>query len=132
MDDPIVVTVVKEPQLVVVPVKVGPAGPAGRAGRGFSWHGQWHHGDECEPGHVAKYNGAIWVSLTNTTGEDAPSFDNPKWAPVFTNQELQGPPGQTVMVGRRWFGVGPPTVVVGSSPGDEYVDVNNGDLYQLI
>jgi hypothetical protein len=33
--------------------------------------------------------------------------------------------------GRRWYGDGPPTVVVGAALGDEYVDRQTGDLYIL-
>ncbi len=32
---------------------------------------------------------------------------------------------------RRWWGEGPPDVVVGASPGDEYVDRLTLDLYVL-
>ena len=31
----------------------------------------------------------------------------------------------------RWYGDGPPGVIVGSSPGDEYLDRLTGDLYTL-
>lgn len=44
-----------------------------------------------------------------------------------------GPAGATTTVSgiKRWYGEGPPTVVVGSSPGDEYLDRLTGDLYIL-
>ncbi len=38
----------------------------------------------------------------------------------------QGAPGQP-----RWTGQGPPGVVIGASPGDEYLDVLTGDVYRL-
>lgn len=135
--DDIHVQVVQEPTIVVVPVQRGAIGPPGPSGQGFEWHGDWHWGEECDPGHVTKHNGTIWVSLTHTTGSDEPSDANPKWAAVFRSSELQGPTGPagpTIVIEttrRRWFGVGPPTLVVGSSLGDEYVDVNTGDLYTL-
>lgn len=43
-----------------------------------------------------------------------------------------GPPGSQGSVGgRRWYGDGPPGTVVGSAPGDEYLDRLTGDLYYL-
>jgi hypothetical protein len=42
----------------------------------------------------------------------------------------QGPPG-TSATGKRWYGAGPPTLIVGSSPGDEYIDSLTGTLYVL-
>lgn len=32
---------------------------------------------------------------------------------------------------KRWYGEGPPTLIIGSSPGDEYVDALTGTLYVL-
>lgn len=32
---------------------------------------------------------------------------------------------------KRHYGNGPPLVVVGATPGDEYVDISTGDLYEL-
>lgn len=40
-----------------------------------------------------------------------------------------GPSGTTVM---RFYGAGPPGVVLGAHPNDEYVDTDNGDLYVLL
>lgn len=42
-----------------------------------------------------------------------------------------GPPGPSGSGNRRWYGEGPPTVVPGSSAGDEYVDTNTMDTYIL-
>jgi hypothetical protein len=39
----------------------------------------------------------------------------------------QGEPG----VQKRWYGEGPPGVIIGASPGNEYVDTLTGDLYVL-
>lgn len=45
---------------------------------------------------------------------------------------LVGPPGPQGNPGQpRWAGEGPPTVVVGASPGDVYLDTLTGDLYLL-
>jgi hypothetical protein len=41
----------------------------------------------------------------------------------------QGPPGTPV--GRRWYGMGTPGTIVGSSPGDEYLDIETGTLFRL-
>lgn len=38
-----------------------------------------------------------------------------------------GPPGE----GRRWYGEGPPRDLPNAVVGDEYLDTENGDLYQL-
>lgn len=43
----------------------------------------------------------------------------------------QGPSGPPGGAQRRWYGEGPPTVVVGAAPGDEYMDTLTGDLYLL-
>ncbi len=45
----------------------------------------------------------------------------------------EGPPGpQGPAGGRRFYGVGPPPVlIVGSTLGDEYLDIASGDLYNL-
>ena len=44
----------------------------------------------------------------------------------------QGIPGSSSVVGgNRYYGEGPPGVVLGASPGDEYVNSLNGDLYRL-
>ena len=43
-----------------------------------------------------------------------------------------GPPGPPGAQGtRRYTGVGPPTVVIGARPHDEYLDTSTGDLYTL-
>jgi len=41
-----------------------------------------------------------------------------------------GPPGAG-SGGTRWYGEGPPSVIVGAQPNDEYVDTLTGDLYVL-
>jgi hypothetical protein len=41
-----------------------------------------------------------------------------------------GPPGPATG-GKRWYGEGPPGVIVGAEPRDEYVDILTGDLYVL-
>lgn len=42
-----------------------------------------------------------------------------------------GIPGDDLRV-ERFYGEGPPGLVVGASPGDEYVDTLTGDLYVLM
>ncbi len=42
-----------------------------------------------------------------------------------------GPPGESSGI-KRWYGNGPPDVVVGAAPNDEYVDLDTGDLYILV
>lgn len=66
----------------------------GQRGFGFEWHGEWHMGHECEPGHVAKYQGALWISLAPTEGHEYPREDSPKWAVVFSAEELRGEHGE--------------------------------------
>lgn len=39
-----------------------------------------------------------------------------------------GPQGSAV---KRYYGEGPPGTIIGSSPGDEYVDSTTGNLYVL-
>lgn len=46
-------------------------------------------------------------------------------------QGPQGPIGPQGDGVRRWYGEGPPTVVIGAAPDDEYVDNLTGDLYVL-
>ncbi len=44
----------------------------------------------------------------------------------------QGPDGLTGQNGaKRWYGEGVPGTIIGSMPGDEYVDTLTGDLYVL-
>ena len=47
---------------------------------------------------------------------------------------VQGPPGERGKDGQiRFTGHGaPPTVIVGSEPGDTYLDLDTGDIYKLI
>lgn len=47
---------------------------------------------------------------------------------------VQGPPGARGKDGQiRFTGHGaPPTVIVGSEPGDTYLDLDTGDIYKLI
>ncbi len=48
------------------------------------------------------------------------------------SQGAAGPQGPQGPVGHnRWYGDGPPVVVIGAAPGDEYVDELTGDLYVL-
>lgn len=43
-----------------------------------------------------------------------------------------GPPGPSTTGGvRRWHGNGPPGLLVGAQPNDEYLDLSTGDLYLL-
>lgn len=49
-------------------------------------------------------------------------------------QGEMGPPGSTGAQGsasKRYYGEGPPGTIIGSSPGDEYVDATTGTLYVL-
>ena len=51
----------------------------------------------------------------------------------------QGPPGPPGSDGGpgpagalvKWFGNGPPGVIIGASPGDFYLDLDSGDIYTL-
>jgi hypothetical protein len=43
---------------------------------------------------------------------------------------LNGPPGPSGAL-VKWYGNGPPGVIIGSSPGDFYLDLDTGDIYQL-
>lgn len=47
------------------------------------------------------------------------------------NPGPQGPPGPVYEGLAWWFGEGPPTTVVGSKPGDRYMDTTTGTIYQL-
>jgi hypothetical protein len=47
-----------------------------------------------------------------------------------------GPPGEDGDIGPagslvKWFGNGSPGVIIGASPGDLYLDLDTGDIYQL-
>lgn len=54
----------------------------------------------------------------------------PAGAPGPAGQD--GAPGPQGPVGtQRWYGSGPPTVVIGAAVGDEYLDIDSGDLYVL-
>lgn len=43
----------------------------------------------------------------------------------------RGRTGDTALAGRRWYGEGPPGLIIGASPGDEYLDKLSGNLYVL-
>jgi len=57
-----------------------------------------------------------------------PGGVGPKGAPGDPGP--QGVPG-TGRGTKRWHGHGPPDVVIGAQAGDEYLDLNTGDLYTL-
>lgn len=65
-----------------------------------------------------------------------PGPPGPVGADGPTGDSLVGPPGPPGPQGpagsRRWYGEGPPVVVLGASPGDEYIDVLTGDMFVLI
>lgn len=43
-----------------------------------------------------------------------------------------GPPGPVGPAGQpRWSGQGPPSVIVGAAPGDDYLDETTGTIYRL-
>lgn len=42
----------------------------------------------------------------------------------------QGPQGSSLNI-HRYYGEGPPGTIIGSSPGDEYIDSITGNLYVL-
>ncbi len=43
----------------------------------------------------------------------------------------KGEPGSSFGTTKRYYGEGPPTLIIGASPGDEYVDATTGTLYVL-
>lgn len=43
----------------------------------------------------------------------------------------QGPPGSGDEDPTTWYGQGPPGTIIGSSPGDYYVDTETGTIYKL-
>lgn len=54
----------------------------------------------------------------------------------FVSGGPRGPKGDKGDPGRdrtdkRWYGEGPPGLIIGASPGDEYVDALTGTLYVL-
>ena len=81
---------------------------------------------------VQKTSGAqadtdVDLYLVANTGRLAEQAAWTKIADLGTGGGGGAPPGA-----KRWYGEGPPGTVVGSSPGDEYVDSLTGDLYVLI
>ena len=46
-------------------------------------------------------------------------------------QGEQGPPGPSYDGVAWWYGEGPPGTVVGSKPGDFYLDTTTGNIYKL-
>jgi hypothetical protein len=81
-----------------------------------------------EPGHYM---------LRATTGTDVPDVAT---AAVIAPEEAdhiarqpgpQGPAGAEGTGTRRFQGHGAPTTIIGSRPGDEYLDLDTGDLYTL-
>lgn len=56
---------------------------------------------------------------------------------VVTVEGPQGPPGPVGPAGPSYsgvgwfFGEGPPTTVIGSKPGDYYMDLSDGTIYKL-
>lgn len=46
-------------------------------------------------------------------------------------QGPQGPSGPTYEGIAWWYGDGPPTTIVGSKPGDFYMDLDDGTIYKL-
>ena len=92
---------------------------------------------------MARLNRRVWLSKglgfityrkgTDSAGvayEDLVRMTDPEYwdAPLPPMTEI--PPTEKPAV-KRWYGSGPPTTIVGSSPGDEYMNTDNGDLYIL-
>lgn len=50
---------------------------------------------------------------------------------VVTVQGPQGPPGPTYDGVAWWYGVGDPGTIIGSKPGDFYVDSASGNIFIL-
>lgn len=80
---------------------------------------------------VSPQPGTPQVLVVPVIGPQGPAGD-------ASNTGAQGPPGPAgpqgptgVSAARRFYGVGPPTVVIGASIGDEYLDGPTGDLYVL-
>lgn len=70
---------------------------------------------------------AVVTSEMGVAGPTGP--EGPEGPPGVTGQT--GPPGPKGDGLHRFYGDGPPGTVIGSSPGDEYVDNLTGDLYVL-
>lgn len=78
--------------------------------------------------------GAVTVErTTNRTTEVATRGpQGPKGDPG-RDAEQMGPPGPPGKDGQiRFTGYGPPGTIVGSEPGDTYMDLATGDVYKLI
>lgn len=100
----------------------GAAGPAGPQGTGLVLLGALATpGDlpvAAQPGDAYLIAGDLWV------------FDGTAWT---NGGPVQGPTGEKGKDGQiRFTGHGaPPTVIVGASPGDTYMDLDTGDIYKL-
>lgn len=70
----------------------------------------------------------------NVPGPQGPPGDiGPQGPPGQDNTGIPGPPGPAGKDGQiRFTGYGPPSTIVGSEPGDTYMDLATGDVYKLI
>lgn len=100
----------------------GPPGGQGAPGAGLMILGALASSAElpaiADAGAAYLIAGDLWV------------FDGMAWA---NGGPVQGPTGEKGKDGQiRFTGHGaPPTVIVGASPGDTYMDLDTGDIYKL-
>ena len=91
----------------------------------------------CEDGKVVVKQDRTAVSKksetsTATVVERGPQGPKGDKGDPGEDAQMVGPPGPPGKDGQiRFTGMGPPGTIVGSSPGDTYMDLATGDVYKL-
>jgi hypothetical protein len=82
---------------------------------------------------VTTYVPFEWVDDDPATGTVGTIYDAERMnhieQGIASVEAMPGPQGEPGTL--RFHGTGPPTLVIGARPGDEYLDTTTGDLYRL-
>lgn len=79
---------------------------------------------------MADFGGAPIVVASPVTPPPV-RVGHPVAPPAVVVPKAVAEPASTEPGQPKFSGQGPPGVVIGASPGDEYLDVTSGDIYQL-
>lgn len=86
-------------------------------------------GGEVVRGVPAPVPAAVGVRLPEPSGRVVAPWPGPEGP--HGPEGPEGPPGVPGTGPSWWFGHGPPGTIIGSKPGDRYLDEDTGDIYQL-